>query len=387
MTTATMSDGVMADVGTTKPGRRKRSRIVLFILAVMVVIGVRPVSEHVRAAQLLMTFSDKDAHPNVSDERITFLANGQPVAARVYRPVGVAHAPAVVLVHGVNHFGIDDPRLERFARAVSSAGVTVMTPAIKELSDYHVAASSIDTVGAAVVDAQHRFGDSKVGLMGMSFGGGISLLAAADPRFADRVSFVVAVGAHDDLGRVSRFFVTDEIPHVDGGAEHLKAHGYGMMVLVYSHVEDFFPAADVDAARESLRLWIWEDRDGARKEEAKLSPESKAKLDKLFGDGAAELRPEMMAVIARNTDSMVTVSPHGHLAGLKANVYLLHGAGDTVVPASESEWLAADVPADRLKQTLITSALEHVDFKDPSARSKWELVHFMGEVLADADRE
>ena len=43
----------------------------------------------------------------------------------------------------------------------------------------------------------------------MSFAGGLSLLAAADPRFAEDVGFVVAVGAHHDLARVSRFFATD----------------------------------------------------------------------------------------------------------------------------------------------------------------------------------
>jgi dienelactone hydrolase len=367
--------------------RARKAKIAVFIITLLVILGVRPVNQHARAASLLVTLSDKEAKPNVTDERITFDRNGTPVEARIYTPAGVSHPPAVVLVHGVNHFGIDDPRLERFARAVSSAGVIVMTPAVKELSDYHVAASSIDTVGAAVMDLQQRYHAQKVGVMGMSFGGGISLLTAADERFADRVSFVVAVGAHDDLGRVSRFFVSDEIPHVDGTTEHLKAHGYGMMVLVYSHVEDFFPAPDVPAARESLRLWIWEHRDEARKEEAKLSLESKAKLDKLFGDGAADLRPEMLALIGRHTEDMAAVSPHGHLGSIRANVYLLHGAGDTVVPASESEWLAQDVPPARLKSVVITSALEHVDLKDPSAKDKWELVHFMGQVIAEADSQ
>ena len=36
------------------------------------------------------------------------------------------------------------------------------------------------------------------------------------------------------------------------------------MVLVYSHVEDFFPAEDVPAARDALRSWLWEKRDDAR---------------------------------------------------------------------------------------------------------------------------
>ena len=366
---------------------RRRGRVVLFVLAVLVLVLYRPAHQHARAASLLVAFSDKDAKPNVTDVRTTFDVHGEEVAARIYTPVGVTSPPAVVLVHGVNHFGIDDPRLERFARAVSAAGVQVMTPSVKELSDYHVAPRSIDTVGGAVMEMQRRDHVTKVGLMGMSFGGGVSLLAAADERFADRVSFVVAVGAHDDLGRVSRFFVTDEIAKPDGTTERLKAHGYGMMILVYTHVEDFFAADDVPAAREALRLWIWEHRDEARKVEEACSSACKDKLDRLFGDGADALRPEMLALIGRHTKDMAEVSPHGHLGSLRANVYLLHGAGDTVIPATETAWLAQEVPPARLKTALITPALEHVDLKDPSAADKWALVHFMGQVIAEADAQ
>jgi dienelactone hydrolase len=387
-----MTDDTMAGTtaGTKTMTTRKaprRARFVLFFLAVIAIVAYRPANQHARAASLLMSFSDKNAKTDVTDERTTFDVHGEQVAARIYTPSGISNPPAVVLVHGVNHFGIDDPRLERFARAVSAAGVQVMTPAVKELSDYHVAPHSIDTVGGAVMAMQQRNHVSKVGLMGMSFGGGISLLAAADERFADRVSFVVAVGAHDDLGRVSRFFVTDEIAKTDGSTEHLKAHGYGMMVLVYSHVEDFFPADDVPAAREALRLWIWEHRDEARKAEQGCSATCKDKLDRLFGDGADALRPEMLALIGRHTKDMAEVSPHGHLDSIRANVYLLHGAGDTVIPATETAWLAEDVPPARLKTTLITPALEHVDLKDPTAADKWALVHFMGQVIGEADAQ
>ena len=119
--------------------------------------------------------------------------------------------------------------------------------------------------------------------MGTSFGGGVALLTAADPRFADDVAFVVAIGAHDDLARVSGFFASDEIPEVSGATKKLHAHGYGSTVLVYTHAEDFFPAADVPAAREALRLFLWEKRDAAREAAKALSPVAKAKIDVIFG--------------------------------------------------------------------------------------------------------
>lgn len=369
-----------------RPWRKtKRARAVVFLLSVVTVLLARPATHHARAASLLVAFSDEAAKSTVREERISFERAGEQVEARLYLPEGVDHPPGIVLVHGVHHRGIDEPRLERFARAVSGAGVAVMTPAVHELSDYDVAPGSIDTVGAATAALRARLGTERVGLMGMSFGGGISLLTAADPRFAEHVSFVVAVGAHDDLGRVSRFFVDDEIAEPSGETRKLRAHGYGVTVLVYSHAADFFPPADVPGARDALRLWLWEKREDARKAAAALSAPSKAKLDALFGDGVSTMRPELLAAIGRHTADMAAVSPHGRLGALRANVYLLHGEGDTVIPASETHWLALDVPPERLRTTLVSPAIEHVELKSPTAADKWALVHFMGEVIGEAE--
>ncbi len=366
--------------------KKKRARILVFVLAVLVVLLARPASHHARAASLLVAFSDPATkHETVREERLVFQSGGEDVPARLYVPTGVEHPAGVVLVHGVHHRGIEEPRLERFARAVAGAGVVVMTPAVRELSDYKVAPRSIDTVGDATEMLRKRLGREKVGLMGMSFGGGISLLTASEARFAEHVSFVVAVGAHDDLGRVSRFFVTDEAPVPGGETKKLHAHGYGVMVLVYSHVEDFFPAEDVPAARDALRLWLWEKRDDARAAAARLSPASKAKIDGLFDVGIGTMGPELLAQIDRHREEMARVSPHGHLGSIRANVYLLHGEGDTVIPATETLWLAQDVPAERLRNALVSPAIEHVELKAPSAADKWALVHFMGQVLSEAD--
>jgi len=370
--------------------KRKRAKVVVFVLAVLAIVLARPASHHARAASLLMSFSDPKTTSNaaeVTETRITFAGSekNEQVPARIYTPTNVKNAPGVVLVHGVHHKGIDEPRLERFARAVAAAGVVVMTPSVKELSDYKVTPRSIDTVGAAIFEMKDRLGVDKVGLMGMSFGGGISLLAASDARFADDVSFVVAVGAHDDLSRVSRFFVNNETPQPNGEVKKLRAHGYGMMVLMYSHAEDFFPKEDVPAASDALRLWLQERREEAKTRMSTLTPASRTKLEKLFGDGENELKPELLREIETHEAEMAKVSPHGHLANIKANVYLLHGEGDTVIPSTETMWLAQDVPPARLRTALVSPAIEHVELKDPSASDKWALVHFMGQVIGEAE--
>lgn len=362
-----------------------RARVIVFIVAVLVVLGVRPASHHARAASLLVTFSDVAAKPVVRDERFTFAHQGEQIPARLYIPSGVEHPPGVVLVHGVHRLGIDEPRLERFARAVAEAGVLVMTPLVKDLSDYKVAPRSIDLVGTAVDTLRERARVSSVGLMGMSFGGGISLLTAADARFADHVAFVVAVGAHDDLGRVSRFFVDDAIAEPNGSIRELHAHAYGPTVLVYSHIDDFFPKDDAPRAAEALRLWLWEKREDARKIAETLSPPSRTKVESLFDVGADGMKPELISEIETHTKEMAAVSPHGHLGAIKANVYLLHGEGDTVIPSTETLWLAQDVPPARLRAALVSPAIEHVELKSPTASDKWALVHFMAQVIGEAE--
>lgn len=375
----------MAAVEVSTFTKRRWAKGLAFVLAVLVVLLARPAAHHARAASLLVSFSGAAAKPAVDDERLTFELAGAAIPARIYVPRGVTHPPGIVLVHGVHRDGIDEIRLERFARAVAEAGVVVMTPLVKDLSDYKVAPRSIDVVGAAVDTLRERSGTSKVGLMGMSFGGGISLLAAADPRFAEHVGFVVAVGAHDDLGRVSRFFVDDAIAEPDGSTKPLRAHPYGATVLVYSRIEDFFPPEETAVAADALRLWLWEKRDDARAEAAKLSAPSRAKVESLFEVGGSAIRSEILQKLEGRRTEMAAVSPHGRLGTLRANVYLLHGEGDTVVPSTETLWLARDVPPARLRTALVSPAIEHVELRSPTAADQWALVHFMAQILGEAE--
>ena len=384
---------------THREARRRRARVWLFVMATLVIFLARPAAHHARATTLLMAFSDPKAKPEVTEELLTIDVPASPagpartVKARMFSPPGGTpkDMPAVVLVHGVQYLGIEEPRLQRFARSVVSAGIVVLTPQVDELADYAVSARSIETVGASIRALRARTGStwggspSKVGLMGTSFGGGVSLLTAADPRFADEVAFVVAIGAHDDLGRVSGFFANDAIEEVTGATKQLRAHGYGATVLVYTHAEDFFPPEDVPTAREALRSWLHEKRDAARESAKGLTAPSRAKMDILFGPDISPLRPEIMAMIERRTSDMKTVSPHERLSGLRAHVYLLHGAGDTVIPATETMWLAKDVPAAALRMVLVSPAIEHVELKEPSAADQWALVHFMSGVIDEAE--
>jgi pimeloyl-ACP methyl ester carboxylesterase len=368
-----------------------RWRVAVLVAVAVVVLVWRPAGAHMRAASLLARFSDPDARGGIGaiedhpvDEAATSvpLGGGRMAAGRAYTPRGVERPPRVVLVHGVHRLGIEEPRLVRFARTIAATGVEVLTPQVDELVDYRIEPASIETIGATAAWLHATDPDRPVGVMGLSFAGGLSLLAAADPRYSGDIAFVVAIGAHDDLGRVLRFFATNTVEHPDGSTSPFRAHDYGPLVLAYSHAEAFFPAEDAGVARDVLRLCLRDDWDGARARAKDLSPPSRAKVEGLFDRKVDALVPDMLRVIREDGPALEAVSPHGRLKSLRAPVFLLHGAGDNVIPPTETEWLARELPEGVRRDVLVSDAIQHVELHgEPSLGDKLALVHFMADVL------
>jgi pimeloyl-ACP methyl ester carboxylesterase len=99
-------------------------------------------------------------------------------------------------------------------------------------------------------------------------------------------------------------------------------------------------------------------------------------------------RAKLLADLDRHSAEAVAVSPHGHLRGLKAKILLVHGEGDDVIPASETEWLARDIPEGHLQEALISRAISHVNLEDqPKWKDQLAVIHWIALVLGDADLE
>jgi dienelactone hydrolase len=370
---------------------RRPTKIVWAVIIVVVIfqLGAHRAYTHLRAVGLLLRIQDPDRAGMVArlgtytvDVQVTsIITSSGTVRARVYVPQGVTHPPGMVIVHGVHHLGIDEPRLVKFARAVSASGIRVLTPELPALADYQIDNRSVSVIGESTRHLSTEIGQ-KVGLLGLSFAGGLSLLAAADAQYAPYIQFVVSVGSHDDLERVSGFLVTNSIARPDGTILQMPAHEYGPLVVIYSHVGDFFPPGDVDAARNALRLLLWEQVDESRKAAEQLSPPSRETMELLYKHQAGAVIGEMKQVIAQHRAEMAAVSPHGHLGSLRVPVSLLHGAADNVIPPSELLWLQQDVPQGYLKSALISPAISHVSMDgEPSPGDKLRLIHFMAQML------
>lgn len=366
--------------------KHRRTIIALAVIAIAALFLYPTATDHLHAASLLLRIEDPKTTSFIARLGTHSTAesplNIGDINSRIYTPLGVANPPGLIVLHGVHHLGIQEPRLIAFARAFSAAGVTVLTPELKDLADYHVTPAGIETIGQAAAELHHRLGHP-VGVLGLSFSGGLALMAAADPRYRNDIAFVVSVGGHDDMARVSRFLTTGKTARPDGAEVTILPHEYGALILVYSQVDRFFSPRDAPIATQALRLLLYEQPDAARAKAAELSPDGRAKMDLLFSKHREALREELLADIVANDQKMAAVSPHGKLGDITAPVLLLHGSDDGVIPATESQWLAQEVPPRYLRALLISPAITHVQVGGkPSLTDKLRLVHFLAQMFS-----
>lgn len=321
----------------------------------------------------------------VETQEVVLTTTRGPVRARLYTPRGVAHPGGMLLVHGIHHLGIDEPRLMNFARAAASSGFAVLTPEISSLADYHVDGASVGTIGESAAWLDQRLATGPVTIVGVSFAGGLSLLAARDPRYAPHIRALVLMGAYDNLARVCRFLATSQAELPDRRLEPYVAHDYGAAVFVYSHLDQFFPPADLPTAHDALRDWLWERPADAQALLPQLSPAARETIQILMARQIDRLRAKLLATIQSEEPELAAISPEGKLAGLRMPVFLLHGATDDIIPSTETLWLEKEIPRESLRTALITPAFSHVD---PDKHAVWkdqlQLVEFLAGVLRAA---
>jgi dienelactone hydrolase len=384
--------------------RHARSALWLSIIAGLglgLLLGRQTARWH-RAADLLTALASaprQDACTARRDgprQRDLFLTSPEgSIRARLYLPKG-RRRQAVVLGHGVHYRGIDEPRLVAFARHLAGVGFVVLTPELKDLTDYRVTSEArrVMSRGAEWLGSRGPETETgRLGLMGFSFAGGIALLVATDPRFRDRIDHVTSVGGYHDLERTLRYLLTGQ-ESTPEGVRLRPSHDYGLVVLAYQFIDTLVPPDESEAARAVLRAWLQENRSRAA---ALVSERRSAATERLYQCLFSEDLEQYSGRIARRLDReravLRSLSPSRQLSRVAARVYLLHGADDNVIPPSETEWAAAELREARglawqtppplgSGRALITTLFQHVTVeRAPNLDEQLALLDFIAQLM------
>ena len=317
---------------------------------------------------------------------------------RIFRPEGVADRGAL-LVSGVHPDGIEDPRLIALARQLAATGVAVLTPEVRDLTEYRVTASATNAIEDAAVwmlTQPDRFGRHPIGLIGVSFSGGLAIVAAGRPSLRERTAYVLSFGGHGNLPRVLRYLCTGIEPAASGTTSAERPpHDYALAIVLHQAAELAVPQDQIGPLRNAIELFL------RASTVTRTSRDRAAELFKASRELEATL-PEPSRTLLKHVNDRDVVSMGARLLPYvdqlgrdpslspdrstppSAPVYLLHGADDNIIPAVESELLAEHLrPHTRVRQ-LLSRYLTHVDVAaQPTMRDTWEMVAFWKGVLGE----
>jgi len=318
-------------------------------------------------------------------------------AARVYEPAG-GSTRSLIVFPGVHAGGIDEPRLVAFSRRLASTGANVLSMPLPDLREFRITPRSTDMIEDATLwlAANRALAPSgRVGLVGVSFAGGLALVAAGRESLAGKVQLVVSLGGHADLPRVMTYLCTGVLP--DGTTR--TPHPYGIVLILIGALDHLVPAEQVEPLRAAILTFLeassYDQTDVPKSKElfelarARTAglPEPARTYMQWVNDRNAAALGEKLLPLVETLGGAPALSPDRSRA-TAAPTFLLHGAADNVIPSTETPLAAAYLAAhgNAGAKWLLTPLLTHATLsEDVAAADAWQLVRFWKEML-DAAR-
>ena len=368
-------------------------------MVAVLLAAVFAADDYIRAAEFVIRASGMQGLPRrladlgmqpVRDERLTVPSRGGDLPARRYHPRLPSERP-ILLVPGVHAAGVDEPRLDGFARNLAALGHPVVSVGPPDLARYRITPQTTDMIEDAArwLDAQELGSprNEAIGMVGISFGGGLSVVAASRLH---NVAWVLSFGGHGDLPRTLRYLCSGVQP--DGVRR--PPHDYGVVIILLGVAELVVPADQVESLRAGILTFLEASHvdmvdkpraagifDRARTLAATMGEPARTLMTYVNNRDVAHLGPILLPYVsAMGGDPALSPAKSPPPS---APVYLLHGLDDNVIPAVETTLLAVDLKsrggrAYALATPLITHA--EVD-RTPTAKEVWNLVRFWAGLL------
>jgi hypothetical protein len=332
------------------------------------------------------------------------------IPARLYEPDGGVRR-TLLLMPGVHRDGINESRLVGLAEDLSATGYRVVTVAAPDLQQFKITPQVTDVIEDAVKwtsEQPHFRTDGKIGIVGISFTGGLSIVAAGRESIRDRVAFVMSFGGHGDLARALHYLTSGEVlgnleqakrSSAVLGAEHVGVHpphDYGLAVVLLNLADRVVPRDQVAALSKGIdgfllasslavtdppkSVPVFEEM----KQYQETLPEPSRTYMQYVNDRAVDkLGPILLPVVEslKNHPGMSALSAE-RATPPAAPIFLLHGVDDSVIPSVETVLLAEHFRGKAEVHGLLSGLITHAEVnRTPGATEVWRLASFWREIM------
>lgn len=327
--------------------------------------------------------------PRPARQAISFMTRGEKRTADLYQPPQGTRA-AIVLVPGVAARGRRDARVVAIANTLARLDFTVLVPDMPGARHFRMRSSDVSEVADSFAWLASRPAlapPGHIGIAGFSYGAGPVLLAALQPDIRDQVRFVLAVGGYYSLENVVTYLTTGYYHPEQPGAtvttatDRLSPHPYSEAAFIRSNLDFLERSVDRGFFQDYAAYITGNLTDGDQPLPARLAPDAQAFYELLTNHLPAQVPVLLDRLPPRMRNELEGINPAAHdLSDLQAEVILLHGRSDNLIPYTESITLAGALPANQA-QLFIIDGLAHVDFR-PQAQDVPQLLNAMEALLA-----
>ena len=279
-------------------------------------------------------------------ERVTIDYGSGRIIADVYRPPDDDRHASILLSMGAPPLDLDDSRLVRLGESAARVGLIMVIPFSSRLKAELIEPEEIDALVGIFqyIEAQPYADPDRIGYIGVSVGGSLALVSAADPRIADRVNYVVSFGGYFDALDTLVSVGSRRIEY-DGLEEAWEPDSHTVEVMALQLIVELRDPNDratlckvfVDPGDRRRLCDPSVGREPATNAEiARLTTEGRAAYDLMTAADPArteelldQLPPAALAKLER-------LSPVRTIDQLQGELFIIHDRGDKFIPYVES---------------------------------------------------
>lgn len=398
----------------------KRRRVIaamVFALLAAIAVGALPYLDAlgfiIRAADIpgsAAALANARARAFTREPATTIPTRVGDIPARQYKPEG-RFRRTLLLMPGVHRDGIDESRLVGLAEDLAATGYNVLTVAAPDLQKFKITPEVTDVIEDAIrwTSEQPQFRtDGQIGVVGISFTGGLSIVAAGRPSVRDRVAFVMSFGGHGDLSRALHYLTSGEVlgdleaakrSSAVAGADHVGVHpphDYGLAVVLLNLADRVVPADQVAALSRGIDGFLLASSlavtdppksvpvfDEMKKYQATLPEPSRTYMQYVNDRAVDKLGPILLPVAdaLRDHPGMAALSPE-RATPPSAPIFLLHGVDDSVIPSVETVLLAEHLKGQARVVGLLSGLITHAEVnRTASSTEVWRLASFWQQIM------
>ena len=295
--------------------------------------------------------------PRVEETRVA----GNP--ASVFYPAGEGPYPAILFVNGALPEGRRYEGVRNLADGFARAGHIVVVPDLPGLmTDTITAKTAAETTEVArEVSERGDVRGGRVGLVGVSTGATLALLAAESPRLKGRVSAVAGVAPYTDIRTVLAVATTAHYEQY-GRMVPYRADPLPAYVVARSLVSALPPGKDRDALLSEIKAVGRHDPNplaGLRnRRDDDLGTEARSVVELLANRDPGRFDALYRGLSPQTRGQMEKLSPVDGAGRLEAPVEIVSGPQDKYFPVSESYELRRVAP-ERI--VTVTEVLDHAE--------------------------